>query len=219
MKRALVTGASKGIGMAIARRLQHAGHEVTVCSRTDPLTSESGLQWLRCDAIKPEDRMAVCALLGGVDILVNNVGGGGRFGTHDEVFGKNVAAMMHFTEWALPGMAKAGWGRVVTVSSIFAREAGDPRPIFTAAKAAQLGYMKATARLMGWARNGITLNTVCPGNVFVQGKPRVDEEELPMGRMGNPDEVAALVAFLCSPDAAYINGAVINVDGGESVAI
>lgn len=152
------------------------------------------------------------------DILINNVGGGGRYGTEDEVFSKNVAAMIALTEWALPNMLENGWGRVVTISSIHGREYGS-RPIFMAAKAAQIAWMKGMSKDRRYVRAGITFNTVCPGNVFVEGKPRVDEEALPMGRMGTTQEVAQLVRFLCSNDANWINGSTINIDGGESNGI
>ena len=214
--KALVTGGSRGIGLAIARTFQHAGHEVTICSRNDPMTAESGLRWLEFDASLEHHRKYTLEKVGPVDILVNNVGGGGRYGTNHEVWEKNVGAMVECTAWALPHMVS--FGRVVTISSIFGREAGAPRPVFSAAKAAQIAYMKSLSRDPQYARRGITFNTVCPGNVFVEGKPRVDEALLPLGRMGEPAEIARVVAFLCAPESAYINGAVINVDGGESHA-
>lgn len=155
--------------------------------------------------------------MGHVDILVNCVGGGGRFGDNEEVFSKNVEAMTDFTQWALSGMLQRRWGRVITISSIHGREYGS-RPIFMAAKAAQIAYMKGLARTEDYVRRGLTFNTVCPGNVYVEGKPRVNEKALPMGRMGKPEEVAALVAFLCSDEAAWINGSCIVIDGGEGCA-
>ena len=169
------------------------------------------------DAINPEHRRAVQEMNGHCDILVNNLGGGGRFGTIAEVWEKNVGAMVDFTQWALSGMLQRGFGRVVTISSIHGKEYGS-RPAFMAAKAAQIAYMKGLSRDPQYVRHGITFNTVCPGNVYVDGKPRVDEEALPMGRMGTPQEVAKLVAFLCSTDAAWINGSCVTIDGGESCA-
>jgi 3-oxoacyl-[acyl-carrier protein] reductase len=169
------------------------------------------------DLTKRGDRLRAMDEMGNCDILINCVGGGGRFGTDEEVWQKNVVAMQEFTAWALPAMIEKGWGRVVTISSIHGREYGS-RPIFMAAKAAQIAYMKGMSKDQRYVRRGITFNTVCPGNVLVDGKPRVDEDALPMGRMGKPQEVAKLVAFLCSNDAGWINGSTLVIDGGESNA-
>ena len=206
MTRALVTGGSRGIGAAICAELSMHGIRVDSVSRSNgyDLATYEGLEAAR-------RRVAP-------DILINNVGGGGRHGTEDEVFSKNIAAMVKLSEWALPSMLDRRWGRIVTISSIHGREYGS-RPIFMAAKAAQIAWMKGMSKDRRYVRAGITFNTVCPGNVFVEGKPRVDEEALPMGRMGTPQEVAALVRFLCSNDAGWINGSTINIDGGESNAI
>lgn len=204
--KALITGGTRGIGAAIVAELEHRGHFSMTFSRG---TGH--------DATKQEDRNRIKDQVGHCDILVNNVGGGGRYGTTEEVWEKNVVAMTDFTQWALSGMAQRKWGRVITISSIHGRECGS-RPSFMAAKAAQIAYMKGLSR-GEFVKHGITFNTVCPGNVLVEGKPKVDEEALPMGRMGRPEEVAKLVAFLCSEDAAWINGATIVIDGGESVAI
>lgn len=205
--RALVTGGSRGIGAAIVREFHALGHNVKTFSRT--MTGD--------DATKPAHRNSIKDAVGHCDILINNVGGGGRYGTDAEVMAKNVEAMIDFTQWAVSGMAERKWGRVITISSIHGREYGS-RAIFMAAKAAQIAYMKGMSR-SNLVRHGITFNTVCPGNVYVEGKPEVDLDALPMGRMGKPQEVAKLVAFLCSEDAAWINGSCITIDGGESHVI
>lgn len=205
MARALVTGATRGIGSAIAYELRLLGHDTFTWARSNgfDLSTRDGID----SAVKHT---------GDIDILVNNVGGGGRYGTDDEVFAKNVWSMISFTQHALPIMAKRGWGRIITISSIHGREYGS-RAVFMAAKAAQIAYMKGMSRT--YARHGITFNTVCLGNVLVTGKPEIDADTLPMGRMGRPEEVAKLVAFLCSDNAAWINGSCITIDGGESHAI
>lgn len=210
MARALVTGATRGIGAAIVAELARWGHTTHTFSR-------SPNPWFVADATDPKGRQLVKEHIGHCDILINNVGGGGRYGTDQEVWAKNVDAMIDFTQWAISGMAQRGWGRVVTISSIHGREYGS-RAVFMAAKAAQIAYMKGMSR-SDMVRHGITFNTVCPGNVLVEGKPRVDESLLPMGRMGKPQEVAHLVTFLCSSYAAWINGSTITIDGGESHAI
>ena len=207
--RVLVTGGKRGIGWAIAKELHDFsnGFSVYTPSRSNGF-----------DLATPVGRRNATSFVGPVDILINNVGGGGRYGTDEEVWAKNVTAMMEFTAWALPHMIEQRWGRVVTISSIHGREYGS-RPIFMAAKAAQIAYMKGLSKDKRYVRCGITFNTVCPGNVHVEGKPKVDEDALPLGRMGKPEEVAKLVAFLCSNDAAYINGSTIVIDGGESNAL
>lgn len=212
--RALISGGTRGIGAAIAYELR-----ITYGARTFTPSRENGFDLsdgyssvlLEADGLDMEDGERTT-------VLVNNVGGGGRYGTDAEVMAKNVYAMIAFTDWAIPRMLDRRWGRVVTISSIHGREYGS-RPIFMAAKAAQIAYMKNLSHNKTFVRAGITFNTVCPGHVYVEGKPRTDEERLPMGRMGRPEEVAKLVAFLCSQDAAWINGASITIDGGESFSI
>ena len=209
MARALVTGGTRGIGRAILDELQLLGHEVFTFSR-------SPNNWFVADATDPHGRKLVKDHVGHCDILINNVGGGGRYGTDYEVIAKNVGAMIDFTTWAIDGMAQREWGRIITISSIHGREYGS-RALFMAAKAAQIAYMKGMSRT--YARHGLTFNTVCPGNVHVEGKPDPATPPEPMGRMGKPQEVAKLVAFLCNDEAAWINGSTIVIDGGESNAI
>jgi NAD(P)-dependent dehydrogenase (short-subunit alcohol dehydrogenase family) len=212
MASALVTGGTRGIGAAIVAELARWGYTMHTFSR-------SPNPYFVADATNPRARQFVKEHVGHCDILVNNVGGGGRYGTDAEVWAKNVDAMIDFTQWAISGMAQRGWGRVVTISSIHGREYGS-RAVFMAAKAAQIAYMKGMSRT--YAKLGVTFNTVCPGNVSVSGKSDLYEAELaalPMGRMGKPEEVAKLVRFLCSKDADWINGSTITVDGGESYAM
>lgn len=214
--RALVTGGTAGIGLAIAQGLRRTGVEVADPSRRNGY-----------DLMKTEARERSWADLGPVDILINNVGGGGRWGpleseqaglwVWEEVMQKNAAAAAYFTTMALPAMMVRGWGRVVTISSIHGMEAGG-RPWFMAAKAAQIAMMKAYSRDPRFVRCGITFNTVCPGHVAVPGKP-VWTPDTPMGRMGTPEEIAAVVCFLCSKEASFINGACMTVDGGESYSL
>lgn len=214
--KALVTGGTRGIGAAICAKLRADGHEVFTFSRM-----EGDIQ---ADALKPADIEAVKVACGPVDILVNNVGGGGRWGpdqvqqaemeTWAEVWQKNAGAAANFTAWALPGMMDRRWGRVITIASLHALETGG-KPWFAAAKAAQIAMMGSFARNMAFVRSGITFNTVSPGNVFVAGKPKIDMAHTPLGRMVLPSEVASVVSFICRTDSGAINGAVIPVDGGE----
>jgi len=252
-RKALVTGGSHGIGFAVAKRLVEGGCEVALLSRNKDrlnLAIEEISKFgrvpvaLECDVL---DRVELegawnklAEVWGGVDILVNNVGGGGRWGGEsilqtdpnvwDEVFQKNAGATTQLTRLSLPHMAQKGWGRVVTITSIYAERAGG-RAWFNIAKVAQKVLMQNLSKQPEFVRKGITFNSVAPGATYIPGtgweelrlsKPHEFAafcEALPLGRMGTPEEVAAVVAFLCSDEASLVNGASLVVDGGESVEL
>ena len=188
----LITGGCHGIGKAITERLKE--HEVTsICRHTGFDAMEPSTYPLSCD----------------YDILVNNVGGGGRWSEDEwlEVFLKNVFPMVKLTRLILMNMVSKNWGRIITISSVYGKESGGT-PGFTAAKAYQIAWMKA----MSTKYKGITFNTICPGGIEIEGKPTNDLPE----PHGQPEDVANVVAFLCTDEAKYINGACITVDGGYS---
>lgn len=250
-KHALVTGGSHGIGLAVAHALAKEGCSVAICARkTSSLESalrelrNTGVQTLsvEADVLVPSqiDRVVetVTRSWGTIDILVNNVGGGGRWGgssieatTEDvwiDVYNKNAMAAVRFTRRVIPFMKKQKWGRVVTIASIHGREGGG-RPWFSMAKSAEISLMKSLSLDRDLVRNGITFNTVAPGNIMIpdtgwdeEMKANPDEfnarleRDFPLGRLGKPEEVASVVAFLCSESASLVNGACIAVDGGES---
>ena len=249
-KYALVTGGSHGIGLAAAHALADEGCNVAVCARTaDRLTQAvrelqaKGVEAIgvAADVLIPADIERVMQVVihawGTIHILVNNVGGGGRWGSavveetpEDvwiDVYNKNAMAAVRFTRLAIPYMRRQKWGRVVTVGSIHGREGGG-RPWFNMAKSAEISLMKTLAMTHYLARDGITCNTIAPGSIMIpdtgweresQEHPEAFREKLarhfPLGRLGTPEEVASVIVFACSEKASLLNGAAIVVDGAE----
>jgi len=245
-----VTGGSHGIGLAIACGLAAEGCNVAICARNQWRISQTledlhkiGVEAIgvQADVLEPSNIKTVMEAIihkwGTLHILVNNVGGGGRWGadspedtpeeTWIDVYNKNAMATVRFTRLAIPLMRKQNWGRVVTIASIYGKEGGG-RPWFNMSKSAEISLMKTLAMNPVFARNGITFNTVAPGNIMIPGTGWEDEmkkdlegfkrkvDSMPLGRLGTPEEVASMVVFLCSEKASLVNGACIVVDGGES---
>ena len=250
-KYALVTGGSHGIGRAIALALADEGCNVAICARDKDRIENTAAELkakgvdvlgITADVMLKSDIENVLKTIinkwGTIHILINNVGGGGRWGSEIveetkeevwlEVYNKNAMAAIRFTTLAIPFMRKQKWGRVVTITSIFGREGGG-RPWFSMAKSAETSLMKALALKHYLSRDGITFNSVAPGAIMIpdtgwereykaNGK-EVDEfinRELPLGRFGTPEEVADVVVFICSEKAGLVNGTSIPVDGSQS---
>jgi len=250
-KYALVTGGSHGIGRSIALALAEEGCHVAICARNRERVEKTVVE-LRVKGIEsigiPADVMILADIervvktiidsWGTIHILINNVGGGGRWGDEDitktkdevweEVFAKNALAAARFTARVLPYMQKQKWGRVVTNSSIAALE-GPVRPWYGMAKSAEISLMKNLAMKPELSGCGITFNTICPGAIMVpdtgwdlerKKNPKKFKQwakaHFPLGRPGTPEEVASLVVFICSEQAGYLNGAAIAIDGAES---
>lgn len=250
-KYAFVTGGTHGIGRAIALALADEGCNVAVCSRNPERVEKTkkelqakGVECISMQAdvtIETDIKKVMNTLIetwGKVHILINNVGGGGRWGSEIveetkeevwmEVYNKNVLAAIRFTMNVIPLMRKEKWGRVVTITSIFGRESGG-RPWFCMSKAAQTSFMKSLAKQAYLAKDGLTFNSVAPGAIMIadtgwekelKEKSKEVEEfvkrELPLGRFGSSEEVASLVTFICSDQARLLNGASIPIDGGQS---
>jgi len=251
-KKVLVSGGTHGIGKAIAIGLAKQGCDVAVFSRTQKRVDETieilkniGVSCIGVAADVLDESSysvveeAIKRQWGGVDIVINNIGGGGRWGKPDlletddivwrEVYDKNLTAAMRYTKMFLPHMLENHWGRVVTITSIYGKQAGG-RPWFNVAKVAQTTLMKNLAINKKYASANITFNSVAPGGIWIPDTgwedmrdkdPEAFEEfiksKFPRGSMGTPEEVANLVLFLCSQEASLINGASIAADGGESV--
>jgi 3-oxoacyl-[acyl-carrier protein] reductase len=242
-KRAIITGASQGIGRAVALRLASEGASVALTYHTNregavaavqTITSEGGRALaVHLDVAVAEETesvtQAVVDAWGGVDILVNNAGI-----TRDslllrmsedqwqDVVDTNLKGAFLCTKAVLRHMVRQRWGRIINMSSVVALTGNVGQANYAAAKAGLIGLSRSVAREV--ATRNITANAITPGFIDTQMVERLTVETqatikqlIPMGRFGSTGDVAALVAFLASDDAAYITGQALSVDGGLSL--
>jgi 3-oxoacyl-[acyl-carrier protein] reductase len=238
-KTALVTGASGGIGAGIARALHGAGATVGLSgTREAPLqalAAELGdkAHVLPCnlsdaEAVEGLVKRAVAAM-GSVDILVNNAGitrDGLVMRMSDDdwqaVIDVNLTAAFRLCRAAIRGMMKARWGRIVNISSVVGQTGNGGQVNYAASKAGLVGLSKSLAAEV--ASRGITVNCVAPGFIETAMTDKLNEAQrgailgaVPAGRMGTPAEIAAAVLYLASPEAGYVTGATLHVNGGMAM--
>ncbi len=242
---ALVTGGMGGLGEAICRKLH--GRGFTVVTTYSP-TNDHAAEWVAEQARHgfdiaaykmdvadygscQEGIMRVLGATGRIDVLVNNAGI-----TRDASFKKmtledwslvihtNLDSVFNMTKFVLHGMLENQWGRIINISSVNGQKGAFGQANYSAAKAGVHGFTKALA--LEVANKGITVNTVSPGYLRTAMVTKVPADilekkilpEIPVGRLGEPDEVAGLVAYLCSDEAAFVTGANIAINGGQHMS-
>jgi 3-oxoacyl-[acyl-carrier protein] reductase len=223
-KTALVTGASRGIGQAIAAELAKQGAKVIGTA-----TTEEGAKRINGRVLDVRDAAQCDALikeLGDIAILVNNAGITRdnlalrmKDAEWDEVMETNLRAVFRLSRAVMRGMMKARWGRIINVTSVVGASGNAGQANYAAAKAGVVGLTKSLARELG-SRN-ITVNCVAPGFIDTDMTRALGDDarnalltQIPLGRLGVPQDVAAAVAYLASPDAGYVTGTVLHVNGG-----
>lgn len=238
-KSALITGASGGIGAEIARTLHSAGATVGLSgARTDPLEALAGEFGARAHALpcNLSDADAVNALpkqaaeaMGAVDILVNNAGI-----TRDNIFMRmsdeewqsvidvNLTSTFKLCKGVMRGMMKARWGRIVNISSVVGATGNPGQANYAASKAGMVGMSKSLAYEV--ASRGITVNAIAPGFIATAMTDKLTDDQkagimgqIPAGRMGDAHEIAAATLYLASPEAAYVTGTTLHVNGGMAM--
>ncbi|MEM6481040.1 MAG: 3-oxoacyl-[acyl-carrier-protein] reductase [Pseudomonadota bacterium] len=238
-KRALVTGASGGIGGAIAKALHQAGAVVALSgTRTAPLQAladelSENAHVLPCNLSDPEAVEALpkqaAEAMGGVDILINNAAI-----NRDQIFMRmsddewqsvmdvNLTAAMRLCRGVIRPMMKSRWGRIVNIGSVVGSTGNPGQVNYSASKAGMLGMTKSIAYEV--ASRGITVNSVAPGFVETPMTDKLNDEQktrinaqIPTGRIGRPEEIAAAVLYLSSDEAGYVTGTTLHVNGGMAM--
>jgi acetoacetyl-CoA reductase len=242
---ALITGGMGGLGETISTKMADAGYRVAVTyspanKRADQWRAtmkERGYDFhaFACD-VANYDSCKTCveritADLGPVDILVNNAGI-----TRDMTFRKmakadwdavlrtNLDSVFNVTKQVCDGMVDRGWGRIINVSSVNGSKGAFGQTNYAAAKAGMHGFTKSLA--LEVAKKGVTVNTISPGYIGTKMVTAIPKEileskilpQIPLGRLGQPEEVAGLIIYLCSEEAAFVNGANIAINGGQHMA-
>jgi acetoacetyl-CoA reductase len=233
---ALVTGGTRGIGAAIAKRLKKDGYAAVVCDVVDEqlaqFKADTGIPAYKIDVSNyesvAEGVKKISEEVGPVDILVNNAGitRDARFvkmtreKNWDPVIAVNLTSAFNTCNVCLPGMTERKWGRIINISSMNGQRGQFGQTNYSATKAGIIGFSRSLAEEA--ARGGVTVNVICPGFILTEMTAAMPKEildgevkKIPMGRIGSPDDIAAGVAFLASEDAAWITGQTISINGGQ----
>jgi acetoacetyl-CoA reductase len=239
---ALITGGMGGLGETISIKMADAGYKVAVTYSPSNKTSGDWLKAMKakgyefeavaCDVTDYESTKACCAKvtadIGAIDILVNNAGI-----TKDTTFRKmdkaawdaviktNLDSVFNMTKQVYDGMMDRGWGRIINVSSVNGSKGAFGQTNYAAAKAGMHGFTKSLA--LESARKGVTVNTISPGYIGTKMVTAIPKDvldgkilpQIPVSRLGKPEEVAGLIIYLCSEEAAFVTGANIAINGGQ----
>ena len=239
---ALVTGGMGGLGETISTKMADAGYRVAVTYSPSNKTADGWVAEMKgkgyefkaypCDVADFDSCLAciekVVKDFGPVDILVNNAGI-----TRDMTFRKmgkadwdvvlrtNLDSVFNMSKQVCDGMVDRGWGRIINVSSVNGSKGAFGQTNYSAAKAGMHGFTKSLS--LEVARKGVTVNTISPGYIGTKMVTAIPKEildskilpQIPVGRLGKPDEVAGLIIYLCSDEAAFVNGANIAINGGQ----
>lgn len=242
---ALITGGMGGLGEIISTKMADAGYRVVVTHSPSNKGADAWLAEMKskghdfrafpCD-VADFDSCKACAdavtgAVGSIDILVNNAGI-----TRDMTFRKmgkadwdavirtNLDSVFNMTKQVYDGMMDRGWGRIINVSSVNGSKGAFGQTNYAAAKAGMHGFTKSLA--LESARKGVTVNTISPGYIGTKMVTAIPKEildskilpQIPVGRLGKPEEVAGLIIYLCSEEAAFVTGANIAINGGQHMA-
>jgi acetoacetyl-CoA reductase len=237
---ALVTGGSRGIGAAVSKALKAAGYEVAATyagndEAAAKFKSETGIEVYKWNVADYEackaGVAAVAASLGPIDILVNNAGITRDAPFHKmslaqwrEVIDTNLNGVFNMTHNVWPGMRERKFGRVISISSINGQKGQFAQANYAASKAGDLGFTKALAQ--EGARAGITVNAICPGYINTDMMSTIPEKvmnevilpQIPVGRLGEADEIARAVLFLAADEAGFVTGSTFSINGGQYMA-
>jgi len=234
---ALVTGGTRGIGAAIGKALKAAGYKVAATyagndAAAEKFKAETGIAVFKWDVSSfdacAEGVKKVEAELGPIDVLVNNAGITRDVPLHkmtpeqwNAVIGTNLGSLFNMSRQVIEGMRSRKFGRIINISSINGQKGQFGQANYSAAKAGDIGFTKAVA--LENAKAGITVNAICPGYINTEMVQAVKKEvletvilpQIPIGRLGEPEEIARAVVFLAADEAGAITGSTLTVNGGQ----